>query len=176
MLPNLCTGFSLQILDHWFRNDFGAVIEMGNSQSSSTSSSSDSQSSSCPINKQEVKEGKCPVQHSNSTSSCPITKKNKVYNVYSEEIDPTNMMPANSNNVPSDGQKYPLNTSRVSSTIPKGGLEDGSSWTYPSEQMFYNAMVRKNKSEDVHEGHVPVIVAIHNNMNEKTWKLISENE
>jgi len=41
---------------------------------------------------------------------------------------------------------------------------------YPSEQMFYNALVRKNKSEGVQEKDMSVVVAIHNNMNETTWK------
>lgn len=42
--------------------------------------------------------------------------------------------------------------------------------------MFYNALVRKNKSENVEEKDVAVIVAIHNNMNETTWKHVIQYE
>merc|ERR1711920_1100511 len=49
-----------------------------------------------------------------------------------------------------------------------------STWSYPSPQMFYNSMRCKGKGEDVHEGDVTTIVAIHNNMNERTWKLVKE--
>ncbi|RHY35316.1 hypothetical protein DYB32_000209 [Aphanomyces invadans] len=117
----------------------------------------------------------CPVKHGNNAASveegCPV-KKQKVYNVYSQEIDPTNNMPSNPNQEPKEGQKYPLSTNRVTSTIPKGGT-DGT-WTYPSEQMFFNALRRKGKGEDVHEGHVQTIVSIHNNMNERAWNQVAE--
>lgn len=128
-------------------------------------SSTNKESPSCPV-KHDAKIEGCPVKHG-AANGCPV-KKGPVYNVYGEEIDPTNMMPSNPNQEPKDGQKFPLETQRVNSTIPKGGV-DGT-WTYPSEQMFFNAMKRKGKGEDVHEGHVPTIVAIHNNMNERTWR------
>lgn len=35
--------------------------------------------------------------------------------------------------------------------------------------MFYNALKRKGKGDDVVEHDVQVIVDIHNNMNETTW-------
>ncbi|RQM24631.1 hypothetical protein B5M09_003093 [Aphanomyces astaci] len=130
----------------------------------------------CPVKHSNVAPEGCPVKHSGNTTSvvgegCPVVKKQKVYNVYSQEIDPTNNMPSNPNQEPNDGQKYPLNTTRVTSTIPKGGT-DGT-WTYPSEQMFFNALRRKGKGEDVHEGHVQTIVSIHNNMNERAWNQVA---
>lgn len=45
------------------------------------------------------------------------------------------------NQKPSRGQPFPLSIERQRSTIPKA-TEDGY-WEYPSEQMFWNAMLRK---------------------------------
>jgi len=94
-------------------------------------------------------------------------KGDKVYNVYSQEIDPTNNMPATPNQGLHEQQAYKLSTERVTSGIPKGGTD--TTWTYPSPQMFYNALKRKGKGDDVGEHDVQVIVDIHNNMNETTW-------
>ena len=48
------------------------------------------------------------------------------------------------NQRPAPDQPFSLSTDRVKSTIPKV-TKDGVSetWTYPSEQMFWNAMLRK---------------------------------
>ena len=40
---------------------------------------------------------------------------------------------------------------------------------YPSEQQFYNALVRKGKDDGVDTAAMPSVIAIHNNMNEKGW-------
>ena len=48
------------------------------------------------------------------------------------------------NQLPSPNQPFPLSTDRVKSTIPKAGTENDK-WVYPSEQMFWNAMLRKGK-------------------------------
>ena len=124
--------------------------------------------------------GGCPVKHGSarapdraSTGGCPVKHdrkpvKGKVYNVYSQEIDPTNQMPANPNNSALyNDQKFPLPQERVASTIPKGGTDE--TWKYPSPQMFFNALRRKGKGEDVNEEDAVSIVAVHNNMNERTW-------
>ena len=47
------------------------------------------------------------------------------------------------NQRPSPGQPFPLSTNRQTSSIPKGGVEGEEKWQYPSEQMFWNAMLRK---------------------------------
>ena len=39
-------------------------------------------------------------------------------------------------------QPFVLSTERETSSIPKSGT-DNERWSYPSEQMFFNAMVRK---------------------------------
>lgn len=124
----------------------------------------------------------CPVRHTKAaqdSEECPVKNasgmlaryRNKdVYNVYSQKIDPTNNMPANPNQQPAPGQTVELDTSRVSSTIPKGGT-DGT-WTYPSPQMFYNAIVRKGKKGATREEDMEMVVSIHNNMNERTWNKV----
>ena len=57
---------------------------------------------------------------------------------------------------------------REVSTIPKAGTEN-STWTYPSPEMFYNALARKNKLDGAREEDMETVVSIHNNMNEMTW-------
>ncbi|KAI5071546.1 hypothetical protein GOP47_0013797 [Adiantum capillus-veneris] len=84
-----------------------------------------------------------------------------------EEINPANRMPVHANQVPAPGQKEPLSTLRQKSTIPKGGTED--TWVYPSPQMFFNSLVRKNKADDVTENDMDAVVATHNSVNEATW-------
>eukprot|EP00595_Chromulina_sp_UTEXLB2642_P003461 CAMPEP_0196763714 /NCGR_PEP_ID=MMETSP1095-20130614/4591_1 /TAXON_ID=96789 ORGANISM="Chromulina nebulosa, Strain UTEXLB2642" /NCGR_SAMPLE_ID=MMETSP1095 /ASSEMBLY_ACC=CAM_ASM_000446 /LENGTH=133 /DNA_ID=CAMNT_0042117483 /DNA_START=246 /DNA_END=644 /DNA_ORIENTATION=+ len=82
-------------------------------------------------------------------------------------------MPSVANQLKAPGQKIPLSTERVPSQIPKGGT-DNDTWVYPSPQMFWNALVRKNKVEGAAEEYMDTVVAIHNNMNENTWKQILE--
>lgn len=50
-------------------------------------------------------------------------------------------MPLHPNQEPSPGQPFSLSKEREVSSIPKAGTD--TNWTYPSEQMFWNAMVRK---------------------------------
>ena len=111
-----------------------------------------------------------------SGGGCPVKggKKGMEYNVYSQPIDPANNMPSASNQLPAPGQNESLSTDRKSSTIPKGGSEGGTTWTYPSPQMFYNALARKNKLGDTTEEDISPVVALHNNMNEKTWSKVLE--
>ena len=107
----------------------------------------------------------CPMHSDNA-------KRGPAFNVYGEVINPDNNMPSNPNQLPAPGQAKALPTARQSSTIPKGGA-DGT-WSYPSEQMFYNAMVRKGKGHGVQEDDVAAVVAIHNAMNERTWHLVCQ--
>lgn len=118
----------------------------------------------------EPKGGGCPVKHG-STNAHPE------YNVYSQPIDKSNQMPSGvKTQLPSSVQEKELSTNRVSSTIPKGGGDEssGSTWTYPSPQQFYNSLVRKGKLGDVVEDDMESVVALHNNMNEKTWAQVVE--
>ena len=102
------------------------------------------------------------------------------YDVYSRPlpVDPANNMPlpnpaaAARNALPSPGQTSSLPTDRVPSTIPKSP-EGTTTWTYPSPQMFYNALARKGKLDDgTSEGDMEAVVALHNAMNEGTWERV----
>lgn len=84
-----------------------------------------------------------------------------------EEINPANRMPVHANQQPSPGQKEVLSTYRHKSSIPKAGTDN--TWLYPSPQMFYNSLVRKNKADDVTERDMDAVVATHNTVNEATW-------
>ncbi|MCO5611136.1 hypothetical protein L7F22_065386 [Adiantum nelumboides] len=84
-----------------------------------------------------------------------------------EQINPANRMPLHANQGPAPGQKESLSTTREKSTIPKGGTDD--TWLYPSPQMFFNSLVRKNKADDVTENDMDAVVATHNTVNEVTW-------
>ena len=80
---------------------------------------------------------------------------------------------------PAADQKVPLSTHRMVSSIPKtqaftpGHQVAGSeNWTYPSEQMFYNALRRKGYQAD--ETVMPAVIAIHNTVNEQAWHRVLE--
>jgi len=113
-----------------------------------------------------------------STAVCPVKTEDgkyinpNVYNVYNQKIDPKNQMPATANQQPAAEQAVDLSVDRVQSSIPKGGTE--STWLYPSPQMFWNALVRKNKTEGASEEDMDHVVRIHNSMNENTWNVIME--
>ncbi|KAI8101898.1 hypothetical protein M9434_006960 [Picochlorum sp. BPE23] len=83
-------------------------------------------------------------------------------------LDPRNNMPLQANQEPCPGQKELLSTDRIQSNIPKGGTD--TTWLYPSPQMFYNALKRKGKGDDVEEKDMESVVAAHNTMNEITWQ------
>lgn len=122
-------------------------------------------------------------------SSCPmpeVYRSSAIYNVYSQRIDtaspqapvcrrdildPRNNMPLEPNQQPFPGQKKLLSTNRVSSNIPKGGTS--ATWVYPSPQMFYNALKRKGKGDDVIEDDMDSVVHAHNSMNEITWQQVA---
>lgn len=136
--------------------------------------------------KEETGGGGCPVKHNASDASaqdegggCPV-KAHPEYNVYSQPIDKTNNMPKGAGTqLPNSTQTIELSTERVSSTIPKGGTDksSGSTWTYPSPQQFYNALSRKGKfnhNGEESEEDITSVVALHNNMNEKTWAKVVE--
>ncbi|ORY48313.1 cytochrome c and c1 heme-lyase [Rhizoclosmatium globosum] len=86
--------------------------------------------------------------------------------------NPLNNMPITPNQTPAKDQKAPLSIDREISTIPMAGKHDGKNWVYPSEQMFYNAMKRKNWNPE--ERDMGVVVPIHNAVNEQCWRKILE--
>mmetsp|Transcript_21693 Transcript_21693/g.36314 ORF Transcript_21693/g.36314 Transcript_21693/m.36314 type:complete len:293 (+) Transcript_21693:65-943(+) len=113
--------------------------------------------------------GECPVQHTSSTGSAR-TEQQLEYNADANDLV--------FGQHPSQGQKSNLSVERSVSTIPKGNFtpthqpEDTKKWVYPSEQQYYNAMKRKGYSPE--ERDVPVVLYIHNQVNEQGWKQIKE--
>lgn len=114
----------------------------------------------CPYAEPEQKSKGCPVDPSKWTAWG------------AKPLNPANGMPAEPNQSTAPGQERPLSTERVTSSIPQGA--GGGRWVYPSEQMFYNALRRKGKAEDVDEAAMPAVIAIHNNMNERAWAHVLE--
>jgi len=111
-------------------------------------------------------------------SECPMAEKLNaerkqalVAGVQEADIDPTNRMPP-PNQQPSPGQPFSLSTDRQTSSIPKATAE-GENWVYPSEQMFWNAMLRKGwrwRDEDIAPEDMSNIIRIHNRNNEDAWQ------
>ncbi|KAI8582628.1 hypothetical protein K450DRAFT_226157 [Umbelopsis ramanniana AG] len=132
-------------------------------------------------------EAKCPVDHKSMSSSsesseeakCPVDP--SAYQHFlppptktaegceSDAINAANNMP-NLSQQPSPGQKMKLSVEREISTIPRSGDPNEKIWIYPSEQMFFNAMRRKNW--DPKEKDMEVVVPIHNAVNEQAWQKI----
>ncbi|XP_041786476.1 holocytochrome c-type synthase-like [Anopheles merus] len=115
----------------------------------------------CPMHqKQQPKEqpvlvSECPIKHDGA------------------EVNPLNMMPPANQN-PAPGQPFPLPTERQVSSIPKA-TTDGKQefWVYPSQQMFWNAMLRKGwrwEKDDIAQKDMDDIIKIHNANNEQAWQ------
>ncbi|CAG8712531.1 19854_t:CDS:1 [Racocetra fulgida] len=116
----------------------------------------------------------CPVNHSSWPSiSAPKNEgcSSDALNNYNKQLH---------SDQKSLGQHIPLDTTRQISGIPRSfpdsdknkSKEVIENWIYPSEQMFFNAMKRKDWNP--REEDMRVIVPIHNAVNEKAWKEILE--
>mmetsp|Transcript_16858 Transcript_16858/g.25499 ORF Transcript_16858/g.25499 Transcript_16858/m.25499 type:complete len:322 (+) Transcript_16858:60-1025(+) len=114
----------------------------------------------------------CPVQQEKAIGECPIK--------HDAAIPASVEHAAKHAQTPHFDQKIPLSTKRAISTIPRAadsieddsnGAYQGSNWVYPSEQQFYNAMRRKGW-EGVDESTMPLVVRIHNAVNERGWSHI----
>ncbi|KAF9021305.1 Cytochrome c1 heme lyase [Haplosporangium bisporale] len=132
-----------------------------------------------------------PSDTPSSSTSSPASSSSSSSSSSTLKIDPTNNMPASPDQFRIASQTRDLNTEREISTIPKAANaadpygEKGSSsgnhaadpdgdsdsvWIYPSEQMFFNAMKRKNWNP--REEDMKFVVPIHNMVNEMAWKHI----
>jgi cytochrome c heme-lyase len=139
--------------------------------------------------------GGCPVQHSAGASpdrgGCPVEEGARggmmeALGIQAQALDPKptpapkasggaqHNTPANDMAFGQDrypGQRVSLSRHRATSTIPNDDFhpahqpEGTNEWVYPSEQQYYNAMKRKGYSPG--EEDVPVILAIHNTVNER---------
>ncbi|KAI9496266.1 cytochrome c/c1 heme-lyase [Zychaea mexicana] len=118
---------------------------------------------------------KCPVDHTTYKHFLPqqqeSSKKADADGCDSDAIDARNNMPSVAQQTPVPGQKMPLGVEREISTIPRADVEE-QKWIYPSEQMFFNAMRRKNWNPE--ERDMSVVVPIHNAVNEMAWMKILE--
>jgi len=120
----------------------------------------------------------CPVKNdavstsTNRSGGCPVQNENKNLPASIEEA-------ANHAQTPRPDQRFPLSTYRVVSSIPRAddmaiaahhqpGEEN--KWVYPSQQQIYNAMRRKGY--DVEESAIPMVIQIHNSVNERSWNLV----
>ena len=117
-----------------------------------------------------------------SVSECPVKGKKSALPASIEEA-------ANHSQIPAPGQRIPLSTQRVISSIPRGDNDadaptieesnnnkpsvpahqpaNATNWQYPSEQQFYNAMLRKGYRPPVES--IPSVLQIHNAVNERSW-------
>ncbi|XP_063283374.1 holocytochrome c-type synthase isoform X2 [Pelobates fuscus] len=130
--------------------------------------------SGCPMNKETPEtavanascSGPAHQERAYEFVGCPMKVQNK------DDIDPRNMMPP-PNQCPAPDQPFPLGLNREESTIPRADADK--KWVYPSEQMFWNAMLRKGwkwKEEDVNPKDMENIIKIHNQNNEQAWSEI----
>ena len=87
-------------------------------------------------------------------------------------VNPRNMMPEISTTPESPEQTASLSQAREISSIPKTG--SAACWQYPSPQMFYNALIRREKEAE--SDSMDAVVHVHNFVNEETWKKILEFE
>eukprot|EP01038_Epipyxis_sp_PR26KG_P004326 gene4326-6127_t len=133
--------------------------------------------SGCPVKGQKDTSESCPI-HKNSSSvapseklanSCPI-QNTPDYNPLINDLN------YGQGRLP--GQQMHLSTNRSISTIPKGEYSPShqpigaKQWVYPSEQQYFNAM--KRKGYNPHEADVPIILTIHNLVNEQGWSRVKE--
>uniref|UniRef100_UPI003AAA5BFE holocytochrome c-type synthase-like n=1 Tax=Centroberyx gerrardi TaxID=166262 RepID=UPI003AAA5BFE len=141
--------------------------------------------SECPMH--QPKAAECPMHQSAAASpspsvpthqerayefvECPMKAANR--DKYTPmDINPDNMMPP-PNQQPSPGQPFSLSLNRQESGIPRAGSEQN--WVYPSEQMFWNAMLKKGwrwREGDLNQKDMSHIISIHNYNNEAAWQEI----
>ncbi|KAI9250751.1 cytochrome c/c1 heme-lyase [Sporodiniella umbellata] len=140
------------------------------------------------VSSEAKEEAKCPVDHSSyqqfvppkesePKDACPVD--HTVYKHFAPKkeerssgvMDSSNNMPTVSEQHRQPDQKGPLSLDREVSTIPRASSDD-KMWVYPSEQMFFNAMKRKNWTPN--ENDMSVVVPIHNAVNEMAWQKILE--
>lgn len=88
---------------------------------------------------------------------------------------------------PHAGQRLPLSTHRLESTIPRSSTESTppahqihatntkttDTWVYPSEQQVFNAMKRKGW-KGIEEESIPSFLQIHNSVNERSWREVQQ--
>lgn len=145
----------------------------------------------CPMHKQEpppqpkpAAKSECPVKHDGKDDINPYNmvciRFKQILSLFSIILHVLRiigivlqMPPANQQ--PAPDQPFPLPTDRQVSSIPRA-MPDGTSefWVYPSQQMFWNAMLRKGwrwKDDQIQEKDMADIIKIHNANNEQVFMI-----
>nr|CAG4651292.1 EOG090X0CJG [Simocephalus serrulatus]SVE94474.1 EOG090X0CJG [Simocephalus serrulatus] len=131
--------------------------------------------SECPMHNKgtsETKAAPAPVQPTEYPSECPMSgESGSILLNTANDVNPLNMMPP-PNQRPAPDQPFSLPTHRQVSSIPKAGAEN-EFWQYPSQQMFWNAMLRKGwrwEESALEPKDMDDIIKIHNSNNEQAWR------
>lgn len=152
-------------------------------------SSSNQAAEACPVDHKTRQAWLDKAKSQSQQSSNPIAA--------GESCDSSSMDQSKSGKVPALPKmtRFSLDTSREVSTIPRAlptstipspttsshspansehesGTSTSGNWIYPSEQMFFNAMKRKNYDPQAED--MKSIIPIHNAVNERAWKEIKE--
>eukprot|EP00092_Neocalanus_flemingeri_P027982 GFUD01030379.1.p1 GENE.GFUD01030379.1~~GFUD01030379.1.p1 ORF type:complete len:247 (+),score=59.70 GFUD01030379.1:41-781(+) len=112
----------------------------------------------------------CPIQDMSGPSSAGVGPDGAGVGADGGVVDPRNLMPP-PNQRPAINQPFPLPIERQKSTIPKSGTEE--TWVYPSQQMFFNALLRKGWEfgpDTIQADDMAHIIKIHNANNESAWQ------
>ncbi|KAK7204804.1 cytochrome C1 heme lyase [Myxozyma melibiosi] len=132
----------------------------------------------------------CPVPHdtpSSSEAACPVdhTQRKTWMSTLTGKTDDKPLPPTAKESVVPKDPSIELAQDREISSIPRadafsaynggegghgGAIRGTSKWVYPSEEMFYKAMKRKNW--DPEAADMRVVVPIHNAVNERAWNEI----
>lgn len=152
--------------------------------------SSDAQSvEACPVDHKTRQAWLDKARSQTQQSSNPLAA--------GESCDSSTMNQSTAGKVPALPKmtRFSLDTSREVSTIPRAmptsttpsqaesshspanneqesGASSSGNWIYPSEQMFFNAMKRKNYNPQTED--MKNIIPIHNAVNERAWKEIKQ--
>jgi cytochrome c heme-lyase len=125
--------------------------------------------------------GGCPVINTEGSTTpagggaggCPVNSVDNNVGSYNPAINDINF-----GQQKQPDQKQSLSTVRQVSSIPKSDYtpahqpEGIERWVYPSEQQYYNAMKRKGYNPS--ESDVPIVLTIHNLVNEQGWTQIKQ--
>ncbi|KAI9797800.1 MAG: Cytochrome c1 heme lyase [Piccolia ochrophora] len=124
-----------------------------------------------------------PPAPSTSTTSCSSSTTAAPPSSHAHPLPTTSLSPAREiSSIPrSTSSTAPLNADqqRASPSVPHAvpapdpHTSRSGNWIYPSEQMFFAALRRKNHTA-AQEADMRAIVPIHNAVNEKAWKEIKE--
>ncbi|KAK9365126.1 cytochrome c/c1 heme-lyase [Lipomyces kononenkoae] len=106
----------------------------------------------------------CPVDHkATSNDSCPVD-----HSARSTWMKPGGTPRSSATTAVPSNEDESLQKVREVSSIPRAEAFVGSSnWVYPSEEMFFNAMKRKNWNPEAKD--MKTVVPIHNAVNERAW-------